>query len=103
MAVDENLTQLVRIALAGTDVREVKMFGGVGFMVDGHLVASTSKRGLLVRVGDAGKAQAFADGARPMVMGGREMKGFVRIDGELDAAIVKAWLDRARDAPSRLR
>jgi TfoX/Sxy family transcriptional regulator of competence genes len=38
------------LSSAGT-VREVKMFGGIGFMLNGNLVAAVSKRGLLLRVG----------------------------------------------------
>ena len=38
--------------LAGTgSVREVRMFGGLCFMLNGNMVAGASKRGLLVRVG----------------------------------------------------
>ena len=35
---------------AGT-LREVKMFGGIGFMLNENLTAAISKRGLLLRVG----------------------------------------------------
>src|SRR5258708_12306445 len=48
----EHLNDNVRAALAGTGtVREGKMFGGIGFMLNGNLVAAASKRGRLVRVG----------------------------------------------------
>ena len=51
MAVDEDLAARMRVALAGTGaVREVRMFGGLCFMLNGNMVAGTSKRGLLVRV-----------------------------------------------------
>jgi TfoX/Sxy family transcriptional regulator of competence genes len=65
----------------GGGLREVKMFGGVGFMLDGKLIAGASKRGLLVRVGEASEPAALAlTGARRMVMRGRQMTGYVRID-----------------------
>jgi len=35
---------------AGT-IREVKMFGRIGFMLNGNLIAGASNRGLLLRVG----------------------------------------------------
>jgi TfoX/Sxy family transcriptional regulator of competence genes len=51
----------VRAALAWAGVSsEVKMFGGVGFMLDGNMVAAVSKRGLLLRVGKDRYAQALA-------------------------------------------
>ena len=64
----------VRDALAGhDDVREVKMFGGVSFMLDGNMAVGASERGLLVRVGKDGHAKAASSpGARAMEMrGGR--------------------------------
>ena len=48
MALDEDLAERVRVALAGTGaVREVRMFGGLCFMLNGNMVAGTSKRGPL--------------------------------------------------------
>lgn len=97
MAINEKLAERVRAALAGArEVREVKMFGGLGFMLRGNMVACADSRGLLVRVGDLGKPEALARGARPMVMNGREMRGFVWVDGTPDARAVKSWLRLAR-------
>jgi len=72
----------VRTALAGASaIREVKMFGGIGFMLNGNLVAAVSKRGLLVRVGKDHRGNALAQqGARPMVMRGRTMEGYIYVD-----------------------
>ena len=54
MALDQDLAASVRTALVGASaIREVKMFEGIGFMLNGNLVAAVSKRGLLVRVGIA--------------------------------------------------
>jgi TfoX/Sxy family transcriptional regulator of competence genes len=96
MPIDEKLTGRVRTALTGKQgVREVKMFGGIGFMLNGNLVACASTRGLLVRVGDAGLAQALERGAKPMVMNGRQMKGFVWIDAAAGTSVVSSWVRRA--------
>jgi TfoX/Sxy family transcriptional regulator of competence genes len=52
---DQQLSESVRTALAGAGmVREVKMFGGIGFMLNGNLASMTSRYGLLVRVGKCG-------------------------------------------------
>src|ERR1700738_3287404 len=60
MALDEDLADRMRAVLAGTGtVREVRMFGGLCFMLNGNMVSGTSRRGLLVRVGKDRHAQAF--------------------------------------------
>ena len=97
---DQELAESVRTALAGTaTVREVKMFGGIGFMLNGNLVAAASKRGLLVRVGRERQGDALARaGARPMVMRGRTMDGYIYVDPPaLTARAVQAWLRLALD------
>jgi TfoX/Sxy family transcriptional regulator of competence genes len=82
MADDQELAASVRAALGGAgDIREVRMFGGIGFMLNGNLVAAASRRGLLLRVGKDRQAEALANsGARPMVMRGRTMEGYVYVD-----------------------
>src|SRR5262245_43336128 len=95
MAGDHELTASVRAALAGTgEIREVRMFGGIGFMLNGNLVAAASRRGLLLRVGKDRQAEALAQsGARPMVMRGRTMEGYVYVDPPaLNEQAVQNWL-----------
>jgi TfoX/Sxy family transcriptional regulator of competence genes len=77
MPVDEDLAERMRVALAGTGaVREVRMFGGLCFMLNGNMVAGTSKRGLLVRVGEEQQSDALSrPGAKPMEMTARPMEG----------------------------
>jgi TfoX/Sxy family transcriptional regulator of competence genes len=95
MADDQELAASVRAALAGTGViREVRMFGGIGFMLNGNLVAAASRRGLLLRMGKDRQAEALAQsGARPMVMRGRTMEGYVYVDiPALNKQTVQNWL-----------
>jgi TfoX/Sxy family transcriptional regulator of competence genes len=68
---EEQLTESVREALVGAGaVREVKMFGGIGFILNGNLAVAASKRGLLARVGRERQDDALARAAaRPMVTG----------------------------------
>jgi hypothetical protein len=82
MALDEDLAERMRVALAGTGaVREVRMFGGLCFMLNGNMVAGTSKRGLLVRVGKDQQSDALArPGAKRMEMTGRPMEGYIFVD-----------------------
>src|SRR6516165_9399136 len=70
MAPDE-IAASVRIALADTRVHEVKMFGGIGFMLNGNMLVAVSKRGLLACVGKDAEAEALLrPGARAMEMRG---------------------------------
>lgn len=65
---------------AGT-VRKVKMFGGLGFMLNDHMIAAVSRRGMLVRVGPDRQTEALKRaGVRPMVMKGRTIAGYVYVD-----------------------
>jgi TfoX/Sxy family transcriptional regulator of competence genes len=51
MAYDENLAERVRAALAGrADVVEKRMFGGVAFMVRGHMSCGILASTLMVRL-----------------------------------------------------
>ena len=94
------LTARIRTALGRFKaVREVRMFGGIGFMLNGNLVAAASQRGLLLRVGADGQKDALKQkGTRPMVMRGRPMKDYVYLDPPaLGAAAVDAGLRLALD------
>ncbi|HEX9903516.1 MAG TPA: TfoX/Sxy family protein [Propylenella sp.] len=75
---DDLMLERLRAALVGKPVSEQRMFGGVCFLLSGNMLAGTSKRGLLVRVGkDAYAAAVARPHARPMEMRGREMAGYV--------------------------
>jgi TfoX/Sxy family transcriptional regulator of competence genes len=94
----DDLVPAVRAALAGQGaVREVKMFGGIGFMLNGNMVAAASKRGLLLRVGKDREHDALGrPGARPMEMRGRTMEGYVYVDPPvLTGRAVEEWIELA--------
>ncbi len=83
MAYDENLAHRVRELLAGEDgLTEMSMFGGLAFLLHGNMsVAASGQGGLLVRADPAARGRALASPhARPMVMRGREMNGWLRVD-----------------------
>src|SRR4029079_585579 len=96
-APDLELADAVRSALAGIKpVSEVKMFGGIGFMLSGNLLVGASKRGLLVRVGKDRQAQALAKpGTRQMEMRGRPMEGYIYVDPPIELDAVRGWVDMA--------
>ncbi len=82
MAYDADLANRVREQLADHDaVTERAMFGGLAFLLGGHLsVAVSHQGGLLVRVGADGAARALArPHATQAEMRGRPMQGWVRV------------------------
>ena len=98
MALNKDLAERIRAVLAGTgSLREVRMFGGLCFMLNGNMVAGTSKRGLLVRVGRGQHARALARAdAKPMEMSGRPMEGYILVDPPpRDERTLQEWLDLA--------
>ncbi|MBW0013024.1 TfoX/Sxy family protein [Mycobacterium sp.] len=85
MAYDEHLANRIR-ELLGSErgVEEKRMFGGLAFLVNGNMsVAASGQGGLLVRVppGDTDKLLRRAH-ISPMVMAGREARGWLRVDAE---------------------
>ncbi|MGE3718704.1 MAG: TfoX/Sxy family protein, partial [Bauldia sp.] len=79
-------------------VTEQKMFGGIGFMIQGNMIAGVSPRGLLLRVSKDEDAGALARrGARPMEHGGRTMTGFIYVDPATIESEdgLRSWLDIA--------
>jgi TfoX/Sxy family transcriptional regulator of competence genes len=98
MSADDDVASRVRSALKGAGtIREVKMFGGIGFMLNGNFLVGASKRGLLVRVGKEGHQSALRrKGARTMEMRGQVMEGYVYVDPPaLDDDALKTWLQTA--------
>ncbi|HEU4656622.1 MAG TPA: TfoX/Sxy family protein [Capillimicrobium sp.] len=85
MAYDEDLANRIRELIADErDVTEQRMFGGLAFLVGGNMaVAASGEGGVLVRVDpEEGEALAARDHASPMVMRGREMRGWLRVDAD---------------------
>jgi TfoX/Sxy family transcriptional regulator of competence genes len=82
MAYAENDGQRVRDALGDReDVVEKKMFGGLCFMVRGHMAVGLTAAELMVRVGpDAWEEILAEEHAREMDFTGKSLKGFVYVD-----------------------
>jgi TfoX/Sxy family transcriptional regulator of competence genes len=85
MAYDEKLAARIRELVAGEKgVAEKKMFGGLAFLVGGHMaVAASGRGGLMVRVDPAeSDALVAKTKARVVEMRGREMPGWLRVDAD---------------------
>jgi len=85
MAYDADLANRVREVLGPLrGVDEKRMFGGLAFLLNGNMsVAVSGRGGLMVRVppDDTEKLLRRAHVA-PMVMAGREVRGWIRVDAD---------------------
>ncbi len=88
-------------------VREQKMFGGLAFLVGGHIAVAASREGGVLLTVERGDTDALLakPHTRPMVMRGRELSGWVRVDPEgvrtkrQLTTWVRRGVDRARGKP----
>jgi len=99
VAYEEGVAERIRAALGRRrDVEEKRMFGGLAFMVAGHMAVGVVGDELMVRVGpDAHEAALARRHARPMDFTGRPLRGFVYVApaGFRTAAGLRGWLDMA--------
>ena len=110
MAYDEQLASRIRGLVGGeAGLTEKRMFGGLAFLVNGNMaVAASGQGGILVRVEPAESSQLVeATPATEMVMRGRAMAGWLRLDSadvEGDGEL-RAWVERglsfARSLPAK--
>ncbi|OBG35316.1 TfoX/Sxy family protein [Mycobacterium sp. E3198] len=110
MAYDEDLADRIR-ELLGPErgVEEKRMFGGLAFLINGNMsVAASGQGGLLVRVPPHDTDKLLArDHVSPMVMAGREARGWIRVDadGLRTKRLLQGWVTRgagyARSLPPK--
>jgi TfoX/Sxy family transcriptional regulator of competence genes len=100
VAHDEELAERIRELLSGQpDVTETRMFGGLAFLVDGHLaIAASGQGGAFVRVDPATSDTLVArTSARLAVMKGRPMDGWLRVSSDhlRTKRQLSRWVERA--------
>lgn len=97
MAYDESLADDVRARLAARgDVTEMQMFGGLAFLVAGHMAVGVKDRELMIRAGDGYDEAVGQPGARPFDPTGRAMRGWLMVaeEGFAADAALDAWVAR---------
>ncbi len=99
MPYDESLAQDLRALLADRDdVSERRMFGGLAFLVSGHLAVCAGHAGdLMVRVGpDAYEAARSREGTSDFVMSGRVARAWVLVDPATipDDTALRGWVEQ---------
>jgi TfoX/Sxy family transcriptional regulator of competence genes len=101
MAFNEQLAKRVRDVLADVpDVSERRMFGGLTFLVGGHMACGIVGTNLMLRLGEPGAAAALDyPHARPMDFTGRPIRTmiYVTADGVADHPTLREWVERAVD------
>ena len=110
MAFDEGLAQRIRDVLQDVPDpwQEKKMFGGLCFMVRGHMAFGIVGDELMVRLGkDRWEFALKQPHAREMDFTGRSLKGmvYVDVDGIADEDDLERWMqlgiDNARSLPPK--
>lgn len=87
MPYNENIAEQVRVELADApDVSEIKMYGGIAFMVRGKMcicVGGSDADNVMVRVGpERYEAALKRPGTAPTIMKNRPIRGYVDLDHE---------------------
>jgi len=85
VACDEDLAERLRDLLGSEpQLTEKKMFGGVAFLINGHMaIAASGQGGVLVRVDPARSDKLVGtSNAEVAVMRGRPMDGWLRVSSE---------------------
>jgi len=110
VAYDEELASRMRELLGDEpNLTEMKMFGGLAFLIGGNMaIAASGQGGALVRVDPADSDQLVATtAAELMEMRGRQMAGWLRVDAEhlRTKDELSAWVERgvsyARSLPAK--
>jgi len=98
VAYDEDLADRVRTLLEADEAfSERKMFGGIAFMLDGHMCCGVVGSDLMLRLGPDGTDAALEHPhVRPMDFTGRPMSSMVYVapDG-LRGVSLRAWVEQA--------
>lgn len=109
MAYDPGHAEQMSDALIGTrGITEKKMFGGLCFMLNGHMVCGVHKGGGMARIGKDREAEALKmDGIEPLSFTGRKMGGMVDVNEDVLACderlrkIVELALSYAKSLPPK--
>jgi TfoX/Sxy family transcriptional regulator of competence genes len=99
MAFNEALAERIRQRLGRRKcVEQKKMFGGVGFLLNGNLLVGVWKDSLIVRLGpDEGEEALREPHVRAFDITGKPMKGWLLVEpeGVEDDDQLKDWIERA--------
>jgi TfoX/Sxy family transcriptional regulator of competence genes len=99
MAFDESLADRIRATLSRRKgIEEKKMFGGLGFLLNGNILVGVWKKSMIVRLGaDEAEAALLEPHVGEFDITGKPMKGWIMVaaEGVADESAVKGWVQRA--------
>jgi TfoX/Sxy family transcriptional regulator of competence genes len=106
MAYHENLASRIDVALGDLPGRtSKKMFGGVGYLINGNMACGVHKDFLIVRVGpDHYQAALEKEYTKVFDITGRPMTGWVMVapQGCADDEALRTWIQQGLDFASTL-
>lgn len=106
MAYDETLALRVSAIFGDlTGLTEKKMFGGVGYLLNGNMACGVHKEFLIVRVGPDRYQEALAqEHTKIFDITGRPMTGWVMVDpkGLVDQKKLQHWIQKGIDLAETL-
>jgi TfoX/Sxy family transcriptional regulator of competence genes len=99
MAFNEELAERIRQGLARRKgIEQKKMFGGIGFLLNGNMLVGVWKESLIVRLDREGYDDALREAhVSEFAITGRPMKGWVLVEpeGVQHDDQLKDWIQRA--------
>ncbi|MCE7982132.1 MAG: TfoX family protein [Caldilinea sp. CFX5] len=99
MAYNTTLATRVRSLVAGDPLMvEKKMFGGLGFILQGNMACGIHGQDLVVRLSPTDAATALdRPGARIFDITGRPMKGWLLVAGDActDDTVLQEWVEQS--------
>ena len=99
MAFDQTLAARIRKNLAGRkNVENKKMFGGIGFLLNGNMLVGVWKDSLIARVGsDEYEHAVLEPHVKEFDITGKPMKGWVLVEpqGVVEDDQLNEWIQRA--------
>ena len=107
MAFDAGLADRIRRILpTNRAISERKMFGGLAFMMNGHMFCGVVKTDLMLRLGDEATSAALRQPhTRPMDFTGKPLKSMIYVDARgLDSdESLQTWVGSAMTYVATLR
>ena len=107
MAYDEGLAHRIReLVVDDLDVTEKRMFGGLAFLVNGHMSVAVSGSGGLMSRADPDEVDRLLleDGVTPFEMRGKPLRGWLRVsESRLESDDdLRAWVERGLEVARSL-
>jgi TfoX/Sxy family transcriptional regulator of competence genes len=105
MAYNLKLAERIRSELVGIPVVEKKMFGGVGFLLNGNIACGVNKDNLMVRVSPEKHDSLLKKAhAKPFDLTGKPMKGWLLVepDGVKTDKQLSTWIQEGVEFASTL-